>query len=81
MKRMNIFEFYLKISSKDIFDLITKICSNTTGSSISYDFITKSAEYKAIVGLGDEALQKMLLRFEVTESNGLEEYVMAMACS
>lgn len=70
-----------EISSTNIFDLIITICSNAAGSSISYDLILNSTEFKRIVSLDNKALQEMLLHFQKTKSDGLEEYIMAMACS
>lgn len=59
------------------------ICRNNKNmeSSNPYIYTKDSKEYKDIVNLGDTALKYMLSRFETSEDNGLEEYVMALACS
>jgi hypothetical protein len=58
--------------------------SNISLSSNPYDYI-KNADgkenYQYIVGQGKKSLGYMLAKFESSSNNGLEEYIMAIACS
>lgn len=58
--------------------------SQVSSSSNPYDYI-KSADsykdYKYIVSQGDKSLNYMVKKFASSDKNGLEEYIMAMACS
>lgn len=70
---------------RDLVELNLKIivsAQQSKASSNSYDFIQeKKKEYDEIVSLGQPALEYMLNRFETSAENGLEEYIMAEACS
>jgi hypothetical protein len=53
-------------------------------SSNPYDYIKgldSNEDYKYIVSQGEKSLNYMLDRFESSSDNGLEEYIMAIACS
>ena len=53
-------------------------------SSNPYDYIKgedSSKDYKYIVSQGEKSLNYMLNKFSNSNENGLEEYIMAMACS
>lgn len=53
-------------------------------SSNPYDYIKdreSNEDYKYIISQGEKALNYMLKRFEKSNNNGLEEYIMAIACS
>lgn len=58
--------------------------SNILLSSNPYAYI-KNADgkdnYQCIVGKGKKSLDYMLTKFESSNKNGLEEYIMAIACS
>lgn len=53
----------------------------TVFSSNPYDYTKDNEDYKWIVKQGDEALKYMLHKFEISQENGLREYIMAIACS
>jgi hypothetical protein len=53
-------------------------------SSNPYDYIKSkdgNMDYKYIISQGDKALNYMLKKFANSNANGLEEYIMALACS
>jgi len=53
-------------------------------SSNPYDYIKSrdsSEDYKYIVSQGEKSLNYMLNKFANSNANGLEEYIMAIACS
>lgn len=50
-------------------------------SSNPYTFVKNSSEFAEIVQMGRPALEYLLDKFENTTSDGLEEYVMAIACA
>jgi len=50
-------------------------------SSNPYDYIQGNRDFQDIVALGDEALKHMLKNFEISQEDGLKEYVMALACT
>ncbi len=53
-------------------------------SSNPYDYIkgvNSSKDYKYIVSQGEKSLNYMLHKFASSDTNGLEEYIMAIACS
>ncbi len=53
-------------------------------SSNPYDYIKgvdSNKDYKYIVLQGDKSLNYMLNKFANSDKNGLEEYIMAIACS
>lgn len=62
---------------------ITNPKSNeVTLSSNPYDYIESEKEdYEYIVSQGEKSLNYMLNKFENSNSNGLQEYIMAIACS
>ena len=58
--------------------------SKVSLSSNPYDYIKDSnsnEDYKYIVLQGENSLNYMLNKFANSNSNGLEEYIMAIACS
>ena len=53
-------------------------------SSNPYDYIKgagSNEDYRYIVSQGEKSLNYMLNKFASSNKNGLEEYIMAMACS
>ena len=53
-------------------------------SSNPYDYIKtgdRKEDYEYIVSQGEKSLNYMLNKFENSDSNGLQEYIMAIACS
>ena len=50
-------------------------------SSNPYDYIKEDKNYDDILQLGNDAFQYMLKSLENSRENGLNEYIMAMACS
>lgn len=69
---------------KKLYNITHPQDSQVLSSSNPYDYI-KSADsykdYKYIVSQGDKSLNYMLKKFAGSDKNGLEEYIMAMACS
>ena len=61
---------------------LDSIISDTEVSTSSnpYDYIKDNEDYEYIVKQGDKALNYLLQRFEETNENGLEEYIMAAIC-
>lgn len=58
--------------------------SNVLASSNPYDYIKSiysDADYKYIVSKGEKSLNFMLNKFANSTDNGIEEYIMAIACS
>jgi hypothetical protein len=58
--------------------------SRVSLSSNPYDYIKgvdSDKDYKYIVSQGKESLNFMLSKFSNSNKNGLEEYIMAIACS
>ncbi len=57
------------------------ICNYPSTSSNPYDYIKDSHDFDDIVNMGNKALTYMLEKFKNSKKNGLEEYIMAIACS
>lgn len=58
--------------------------SKVSLSSNPYDYIKgidSNKDYKYIVSQGEKSLKFMLNKFASSNKNGLEEYIMAIACS
>jgi hypothetical protein len=58
--------------------------NNVSLSSNPYDYIKgvdSNKDYKYIVLQGEKSLNYILNKFAVSDKNGLEEYIMAIACS
>ena len=82
-----------KVSTDKVFEqTIEKRLNNITHpkdsraslSSNPYDYIKdgdSNEDYKYIVSQGEKSLNYMLSKFANSNDNGLEEYIMAIACS
>jgi hypothetical protein len=82
-----------KVSTDKVFDqtIEEKLSSIThpkdskvSLSSNPYDYIKdleSNEDYKYIVSQGEKSLNYMLNKFASSNKNGLEEYIMALACS
>ena len=55
--------------------------SKVSLSSNPYDYIKGNEDYKYIVSQRDKSLDFMLNKFANSNKDGLEEYIMAIACS
>lgn len=63
---------------------ITHPKSGIAASSNPYDYKLRAfatGDYQYIVSKGKKSLKYMLKKFASSDKNGLEEYIMAMACS
>ncbi|SES25761.1 hypothetical protein SAMN04487944_12838 [Gracilibacillus ureilyticus] len=66
----------------EIESALMKIVETPSSSSNPSDYVKASQEeYDYIVGLGNNGLNYTLNKFSISESDGLTEYVMAMACA
>ncbi|KAB8126016.1 hypothetical protein F9U64_21025 [Gracilibacillus oryzae] len=66
----------------DIENALTKIVETPAASSNPNDYVKANQEkFDSIVGHGNKTLDYLLMKFSMTDSDGLREYVMAMACN
>jgi hypothetical protein len=77
-------EVFQKTIDEKIYNIVYTQNSMVAISSNPYDYIKDKEsleDYKYIVSQGEKALNYMLHKFSISSSNGLEEYIMAIACS
>lgn len=83
-KKASVDNTFEKTIDKKLANIVQPKDSKVQLSSNPYDYIkdkNSNEDYKYIVSHGEKSLNYMLKKFASNNNDGLEEYVMAIACS